>query len=111
MHNMLYLIGRLVDNPVIEDNSEDKKISNIVIAVQRAWKNEKGIYETDFFECTLINGIAENVVNYCKKGDLVGIKGRLESKKYDGPDTNIKQLYRVIVEKISFLSSKAGGDE
>ena len=67
MHNMLYLIGRLVDNPVIEDDSEDKKVSNIVIAVQRAWKNEEGIYETDFFECTLINGIAENVVNYCKK--------------------------------------------
>ena len=111
MHNMLYLIGRLVDNPIIENDSDDKKTSNIEVAVQRAWKNEDGIYETDFFECVLVNGIAESVVNYCKKGDLVGIKGRLESKKYDGPDTNIKHLYRVIVEKISFLSSKAGGDE
>ena len=55
MHNMIYLIGRLVDNPVIEENLEDKKISNIEIAVQRAWKNEEGVYETDFFELHNLN--------------------------------------------------------
>lgn len=100
MLNQIVIIGRLVANPII--NEEDgKKISKITIAVPRSYKNEDGIYDTDFIDAILWNGIANNVVEYCHKGDLLGIKGRLESRKEK--DKNIMQ---VVAEKVTFLSSK-----
>lgn len=101
MHNMIYLIGRLTDG--VEKTKEgEKTVAKITLAVQRSFKNEQGIYETDFIPVVLWNGIAENTAEYCRKGDLIGIKGRLESKD--------NQLY-VIADKVSFLASKRSNEE
>ena len=96
MHNMVMLIGRLTDKPVIEKENE-KEVCNITIACTRQFKNEDGNYDVDFIKVKLFNGIATNTCEYIDKGDLVGIKGRLE--------VNDDQ-YMVIAEKISFLTSK-----
>ena len=71
------------------------------IAVPRSFKNEDGVYETDFIDVILWDGIAENVKEYCKKGDLVGIKGRIQSVK-----ENDKDVIQIVAEKVTFLSSK-----
>ena len=69
----------------------------IVVAVPRCYKNIEGNYDTDFIKCTLWNGIAENTAEYCEKGDLVGVKGRLQC--LSGSELQL------IAEKVSFLSS------
>ena len=97
MSNQVVIVGRLVEKPIVEENENEKKVCNITLAVPRSYKNAEGIYETDFIKCTLWNGIAENIVEYCNKGDLVGVKGRLECL-----GGNELQL---IAEKVSFLSS------
>ena len=53
---------------------------------------------------TLWNGIAETTCEYCKKSDLVGVKGRLQTSQYD-KDGETKYVMDVIAEKVSFLSS------
>lgn len=107
MHNMVYLIGRLTDNPEIKELESGKNVANVTVAVQRSFKNEEGVYETDFFPCSLWNGIAANTAEYCKKGDLVGIKGRLENNSYTDKETGeTKFAVNVVVDKISFLASK-----
>ena len=106
MHNLVYCIGRLVDTPVLE-NIEGKEICKLVLAVQRPYKNEDGIYETDFIDLVLYNSIAKHTTEYCKKGDLVGIKGMLQTKNiYNEDNTIAKKIMEVVVEKISFLASK-----
>lgn len=97
MLNQVIIIGRLVKKPIVEENKNGKKVCNITLAVSRSYKNADGIYETDFIKCTLWNGIAENTTEYCDKGDLVGVKGRLQCLS-----GNELQL---IAEKVSFLSS------
>lgn len=97
MSNLVVIVGRLVGNPILEENQNGKKVCIITLAVPRDFKNDEGIYETDFIKCTLWNGIAENIVEYCDKGDLVGVKGRLQCLS-----GNELQL---IAEKVSFLSS------
>ena len=77
MLNQVIIVGRLVEKPIVEENENEKKVCNITLAVQRSYKNAEGVYETDFIKCTLWNGIAENTAEYCEKGDLVGVKGRL----------------------------------
>ena len=105
MKNLVYLIGRLTDNPEIKKTENDKNYGTITVAVQRDYKNSESLYETDFIRCVLWNGIAAQVKEYCKKGDLVGVKGRIQNRSYEDNDET-KYITEVIVDKVSFLSSK-----
>ena len=105
MHNLVYLIGRLTEDPVVTKLEDGQETLPFVLAVQRSYKNADGIYEADFIRCVLWNGIASHTAEYCKKGDLVGIKGRLQNRSYE-VDNEKKYISEVIVDKVSFLASK-----
>ena len=106
MMNQAMLVGRLTKDPEVVENESGTKYSNLTIAVPRNYKNADGIYETDFIEITLWNSIAENTSEYCKKGDLVGVKGHIQTRKYEDADEVIHNVTEVIAEKVTFLSSK-----
>ena len=72
MLNQIVIVGRLVKDPELRETDSGKKVTNITLAVPRSYKNVSGEYETDFIDCTLWTGIAENTSAYCKKGDLLG---------------------------------------
>mgnify|MGYP000154138807 FL=1 len=105
MMNQTCIIGRLVRDPELKELEDGKKVSNITVAVQRSYKNENGEYEADFIDCTLWNGVADRTAEYCKKGDLVGVKGRLQTNTYENEDGEKKKITEVIAEKLTFLSS------
>lgn len=105
MINMVMLVGRLVDNPTLEDKENDKKLSHITLAVNRKFKGTDGIYHTDFIDCVLWNNIAKNASEFCSKGDLIGIRGRLQVENYE-KDGVLKKVTQVIAENVTFLSSK-----
>ena len=100
MLNQTVLVGRLVRDPEVKKLEDGKEVSNITLAVQRSYKNEDGVYETDFIRCVLWNAIAAHTAEYCKKGDLVGIKGRLQNRSYE-VDNEKKYISEVIVDKVS----------
>ena len=103
MLNQVVLVGRLVKEPETRETESGAKVSEVTLAVPRSFKNAEGVYDTDFVECTLWNTIAENTAEYCKKGDLIGIKGRLQTDKTK--DDKIK--LNVVAERVTFLSSKS----
>ena len=105
MLNQFIGVGRLVANPEVKE-LDDKKVSNITIAIPRNYKNADGEYETDFIDVTLWNMVAENTVEYCKKGDIIGVKGHLQTDIYEDKNGNKRKSVNVIAEKITFLSSK-----
>ena len=104
MLNHAVLIGRIVQDPVLKE-TEKGKVANITLAVPRSFKNVNGQYDTDFIRCTLWNGIAETTCEYCKKSDLVGVKGRIQTRNVEFEDETKKQFVEVIAEKVTFLSS------
>ena len=106
MLNQVVIAGRLTGDPVVEEVEGGKKVSSITVAVPRSYKNVDGTYDTDFIRCTLWGGIAENTCEYCKKGDIVGVKGRIQTSSYETEDGNKKYAMEVVAEKISFLSSR-----
>ena len=64
-----------------------------------------GEYETDFINCVLWDSIAKSTVEYCRKGNIVGVKGRIQSKIVEKEDESKQYYVEVIAEKITFLSS------
>lgn len=100
MLNQVILVGRIIS---LEDQENNTILS---IAIPRPFKNENGEYETDFINCKLLGGIATNTKEYCKKGDIVGVKGRIQSVKMASGNA-----IEVAVEKITFLSSSKKEEE
>lgn len=105
MLNHVVLVGRLVRDPELQITDSGKKRSNITLAVSRGYKNHEGIYDTDFFDCTLWTGIAENTSEYCKSGDVIGVKGRLQTWVSENEDGSKTKKTEIIAEKVTFLSS------
>lgn len=101
MLNQTVIVGRLVRDPELRETENGKKVSNITLAIPRSFKNARGEYETDFIDITLWSGIAENTAEYCEKGDLLGVKGRLQSTEIED-----KRIMELIAEKVTFLSNK-----
>jgi len=106
MLNQIVLVGRLVQDPEIKELENGMKTSYITLAVPRSFKNADGIYETDFIPCLLYEDIAENTVEYCQKGDLLGIKGRIQTKQEED-----KSIIEIVAEKVTFLSSRKETEE
>lgn len=105
MLNNTILVGRLVRDLEVKETENGSKVAQMTLAVQRSFKNMDGSYDTDFIPCVLWKGIAENTAEYCKKGDLVGIKGRIQTRSYEQED-ELKYITEVIAEKVTFLSNK-----
>ena len=103
MLNQVIIVGRLVSKPIVEENENGKKVCNITLAVPRSYKNDEGIYDTDFIKCILWNSIAEHTVEYCNKGDLISVKGRLQC--LGGNEL------QVVAEKVVFLSNYKNKEE
>ncbi len=104
MLNQIVLVGRLVKKPELKQTENSKKYSFITLAVPRSFKNTNGEYDTDFIDCTLWDQVASSTVDYCNKGDIVGIKGRLQTRVIEKEESK-RYVLEVIAEKVTFLSS------
>ena len=91
MMNYYVVIGRLTDT------KKDGKNLIVKLAVNRQFKNIDGVYETDFINCGIAGGLLKSVLDYCKRGDLLGIRGHIES--LDGNNIMLQ------ADKVTFLSS------
>ena len=104
MLNQIVLVGRLTKEPEVKELEDGKTVSNITLAVPRNFKNVNGEYDTDFIDATLWDVAAKNTAEYCKKGDVVGIRGRLQNDTYEKDGNKISKL-NLIAERVTFLSS------
>lgn len=73
------------------------------IAVQRRFKNNEGTYDTDFIPCTIWRKQAENTANYCRKGSLIGISGRIQTRQFTNKHDERVFMTEVIGEDVQFL--------
>ena len=96
MLNQTVIVGRLVRDPELQETENGHKLASITLAVPRSYKNANGEYDTDFISCVLWRGIAENTVEYCKKGDLLSVRGRIQSNE---------DKLELIAEQVTFLST------
>lgn len=96
MNNHVVLIGR-INNDIEKIENDDTTTYRLMLNITRNFKNQDGDYENDFIPIQLMSYVGRNVFEYCKKNDLVGVRGRIESKE--------GKAIQIIAEKITFLSN------
>ncbi|CAM3833529.1 Single-stranded DNA-binding protein [Mesobacillus thioparans] len=104
--NQVTLVGRLTRDPDLRYTPDGKAVSNITLAVNRHYKNASGEIEADFVHCILWGKTAENTSNYCKKGAVLGVTGRIQTRHYDNQEGKRVYVTEVVAEGVRFLSSK-----
>ena len=107
--NRIVLIGRLTANPELCYTTNNTAVTSFTLAVERNFKNESGNKEADFINIVAWNKKAELIHQYLKKGDRLGISGRLQVRKYQNERGENRYVTEVVAEEVEFLNSKKSG--
>ena len=101
MNNNVLIVGRLTSEPTGDI---------ITIACPRSYKNAEGVYETDFIPVELSGLLTRQTMEYCRKGDIIGIRGALKSDKVDDGDGHFVYRMTVMADRVTFLNSRGGNN-
>jgi single-strand DNA-binding protein len=110
MINQVTLVGRLTRDPDLRITPEGTSVTNVTLAVNRPFRNQQGEYGADFVQCTLWKKTAENTAQYCRKGSLVGVTGRIQTRYYDNLEGKRVYVTEVVAEIVKFLDNKRSAD-
>lgn len=103
MLNSLVIVGKIETLPEIKETSGGHKVATLGLILDRPFKNMNGEYDVDHVTVTLWRGIAEMVCDLSAIGDVVGVRGRIQSNSYLAKDGNTYHHLEIIAEKVSFL--------
>jgi len=103
--NRLTIVGRIVRDIHLKDIGDGRFVMNNVLAVSRLFKSENQP-DTDFIPFTAWGKRAELIEEFCNKGDMVGLDGRIQSRTYTTPDDETKYVVEMLVDEVQFLQPK-----
>lgn len=105
MFNLVVLTGRLTADPELKTTQSGVSVTSFCIAVQRQYKSgEEPI--TDFINIVAWRHTAEFVTKYFKKGNMIGIEGSIQTRKYTDRDGNNRVAFEVLASNVQFVESK-----
>ena len=107
MINNVCLVGRLTRPVDLRYTQNGTAFGSFSMAIDRNYKKESGEKETDFINCVIWRKLAVNLSNFTKKGSLLGIEGRLQTRNYENKEGQKVYITEVLVENFSLLESKA----
>ncbi len=107
MLNSVCLVGRLTRDPELKYTGNNIAVASFSLAVNRNFKDANGERETDFINCVIWRQQAENLANWAKKGALIGITGRIQTRSYENQQGQRVYVTEVIAENFQMLESRA----
>src|SRR5699024_3813871 len=105
MMNRVVLVGRLTRDPDLRYTASGVAVANFTVAANRPFRNQQGEQEADFINCVVWRKTAENLANYMKKGSMIGVDGRIQTRSYEDKDGKMVYVTEVVAETIQFLES------
>ena len=106
MINNVTLIGRLTKDVELKCTPANQAVAQFTLAVNRTFKNVNGERESDFINCVIWRKSAENFANFVKKGALIGITGRIQTRNYENQQGQRVYITEVIAENFQMLESR-----
>lgn len=107
MINSVSLTGRLTRDPELKYSQNGTAFANATLAVERNYTNQQGERESDFIRLSAGGKKAETFANYFKKGELMGVEGRLKTYSYDNQQGQKVYVTEVAINNLSFLQPKS----
>lgn len=107
MINNVVLLGRLTKDAELRYTPSNTAVATFTLAVNRNRKNEAGEREADFINCVIWQQSAENLANWARKGSLIGITGRIQTRNYENQQGQRVYVTEVIVEQFQMLESRS----
>ncbi|WP_067727782.1 single-stranded DNA-binding protein [Oceanobacillus damuensis] len=111
MLNRVVLVGRLTKDPDLRYTPNGVAVANFTIAVNRPFSNQQGNREADFINCVVWRKPAENLANYMKKGSMIGVDGRIQTRTFEGQDGKTVFVTEVVADSVQFLESKGSSSQ
>ena len=111
MINNTVLVGRLTKDVELRYTPSNVAVATFTLAVNRTFKNENGDREADFINCVMWRQQAENLASWAKKGALIGITGRIQTRSYDNQQGQRVYVTEVVAEQFQLLESKGQGNQ
>lgn len=106
MINNVVLVGRMTRDADLRYTPSNQAVATFSLAVNRNFKNQAGEREADFINCVIWRQQAENLANWAKKGALVGITGRIQTRNYENQQGQRVYVTEVIAENFQLLESR-----
>lgn len=106
MINNVVLIGRLTSDVELRYTPQNQAVRQFTLAVNRNFKNQNGEYDADFINCVIWGKLAENFANWTKKGNLVGITGRIQTRNYENQQGQRVYVTEVVAESFQLLEKR-----
>lgn len=107
MINNVVLVGRTTKDPELRYTPSNVAVATFSLAVNRNFKDANGERETDFINCVIWRQQAENLANWAKKGALIGITGRIQTRSYENQQGQRVYVTEVVAENFQMLESRA----
>lgn len=106
MLNNVVLVGRMTKDAELRYTPNNQAVATFSLAVNRNFKSQNGEREADFINCVIWRQQAENLANWAKKGALIGITGRIQTRSYENQQGQRVYVTEVVVETFQLLESQ-----
>ena len=106
MINNVVLVGRMTRDADLRMTQGNTAVASFTLAVNRNFKNQAGEREADFINCVIWRQQAENLANWAKKGALIGITGRIQTRNYENDQGQRVYITEVVAESFQLLESR-----
>lgn len=112
MINNVVLVGRITRDPELRYTpQQNQAVATFNLAVNRQFKNANGEREADFISCVIWRQQAENLANWAKKGTLIGLTGRIQTRNYENQQGQQVYITEVVADSFQMLESKGGAKQ
>lgn len=106
MINNVVLVGRMTRDAELRYTPSNQAVATFTLAVNRNFKNQNGEREADFINVVIWRQQAENLANWAKKGALIGVTGRIQTRNYDNQQGQRVYVTEVVAESFQLLESR-----
>ena len=111
MLNSICLVGRLTKNAELKYVNDSMAVATFTLAVNRNFKSQNGEREADFINCVIWRQQAENLANWAKKGALIGITGRIQTRSYENQQGQRVYVTEVVADSFQLLEKRDNGNQ
>lgn len=103
MLNSTCLVGRMTKDAELRYTPNNQAVATFSLAVNRNFKSQNGEREADFINCVIWRQQAENLANWAKKGALIGITGRIQTRNYENQQGQRVYVTEVVADNFQLL--------